>query len=189
MAAIASSSRSTASGIMLRSTAASCSTSPASLIRAFSSSSPLAYDTKYVNPWKKKAHLRPPPSIPPPLPALFRQTVSLSDGSVIYTNTTAPSPQIIRLTRDVTNNPVWSPGIRARGAEEDQEGAVGRFKRRFEGMDLGSSESPATSKGGEGGSAQAQSDDDLSWMSEGGREEKAPKIPEKKVTTTKGKKK
>ena len=144
------------------------------------SSTPVAQlEPKHFNPWKSKAHTKSPPSLPSPLPALFRQTVQMADGSTFTTHTTAPSPSIIRLTRDVTNNPVWSPGVKTKGVEEDEdEGVVGRFKKRFEGMDLMGGKTVA-----EWASQMEQGEVDtkeLGWLTEGGREEKAPKIEIKK---------
>jgi hypothetical protein len=44
---------------------------------------------------------------------------------------------MIKLTRDMTNNPMWNPGLwKSDGAEEEGEvtGRLGRFNRRFEGL-------------------------------------------------------
>lgn len=130
----------------------------------------------YFNPWRGKSHLRKPVTVPNPLPAMYPQRVLLSDGSTFTSYTTAPTPAILRLTRDVTNNPLWAPGTETRGAI-DEEGRVGKFKRRFEGMTF------ATGPGEQAGPGAAEGQvmdgegevvDDLSWMSEGGREETAP---------------
>lgn len=72
------------------------------------------------------------PSLPNPVIPSYPQTVFLSDGSSFTHRTTTPR-SIIRLTRDITNNPVWQPGQEARaGEEEDLSGRLGRYKRRFE---------------------------------------------------------
>lgn len=155
----------------LPSTAKATSSAIASSRRNFSSSA--STRETYFNPWRGKSHLRKPVTIPNPLPATYPQRVLLSDGSTFTSYTTAPTPAILRLTRDVTNNPLWAPGTETRGAI-DEEGRVGKFKRRFEGMDFGSG-SPS---GAEGEGAVLNGEgvvvDDLSWMSEGGREETAP---------------
>jgi len=153
------------------------------------SSSPSTSET-YFNPWRGKSHLKKPITIPNPLPALYPQRVLLSDGSTFTSYTTAPTPAILRLTRDVTNNPLWAPGTETRGAI-DEEGRVGKFKRRFEGMDFGSG-SGSTAGGAEGAVLDGEGVvvDDLSWMSEGGREEAAPPPKVfKKGAPTKGKRK
>jgi ribosomal protein L31 len=124
-----------------------------------------------VNQWKGKSHIRAPPTIPNPLPAIYPQRVVLSDGSTFTAYTTAPTPAILRMTRDVTNNPLWAPGTEKRGLDDGAEdGRVGRFRRRFAGTE-------AASASAEEGAAPAENKptfraDDLSWMSEGAEEEK-----------------
>lgn len=58
----------------------------------------------------------------------------LADGSTFIHWTTSPRSQI-KLTRDTTNNPIWSPWL-ASSNPEDVEGAsagrLGRFRRKFE---------------------------------------------------------
>lgn len=72
------------------------------------------------------------PSLPNPVVPTYPQTVFLSDGSSFTHRTTTPR-SIVRLTRDITNNPVWQPGQEARaGEEEDLSGRLGRYKRKFE---------------------------------------------------------
>ncbi|WOO82213.1 uncharacterized protein LOC62_04G005710 [Vanrija pseudolonga] len=119
-------------------------------------------------PWKSKTHTRKAPGLPLPLPAIFPQRVVLSDGSTFTSYTTAPSPSIVRLARDVTNNPMWAPGTEKAGAQEDDEGAVGRFRRRFAGADAAAA---ATAGADAAPPAQSFKADDLSWMSEGAKEE------------------
>jgi ribosomal protein L31 len=118
--------------------------------------------------WPSRKHLKKPPTIPAPVPAVYAQTVVLSDGSTFTAHTTAPTPSIIRLTRDVTNNPLWAPGTDRRGlADGAEDGRVGRFRRRFEGLSMGGEEEGAgattTKEFGEG---------DFDWMGEGAKEEK-----------------
>ena len=146
----------------------------------------------YYNPWSSKTHLKPPTTMPPPLPAIYPQKILLSDGSTFSSYTTAPTPSIIRLTRDVTNNPLWRPGSDRRGLE-DGEGRVGKFRRRFEGVVLndsrqGQGEFDEEGPGGLGvGKLEVSfGEGDLEWMGEGGREENAPKIPERKSSPAKG---
>ncbi|KAG9087245.1 hypothetical protein FS749_003060 [Ceratobasidium sp. UAMH 11750] len=80
-----------------------------------------------------RTHLIPTtPKLPNPVVPTYPQTVFLSDGSSFTHRTTAPR-SIVRLTRDITNNPVWQPGLEARaGEEEDLSGRLGRYKRRFD---------------------------------------------------------
>ncbi|KAJ1305637.1 hypothetical protein OPQ81_000634 [Rhizoctonia solani] len=80
-----------------------------------------------------KSHLLPTtPRLPNPVVPTYPQTVFLSDGSSFTHRTTAPR-SVVRLTRDITNNPVWQPGLEARaGEEEDLSGRLGRYKRRFD---------------------------------------------------------
>jgi ribosomal protein L31 len=65
---------------------------------------------------------------------MFAQRVVRSDGSTFVHWTTSPRQQI-RLTRDVTNHPVWNPAERTSGEAEEEEGKttgrLGRFSRRF----------------------------------------------------------
>jgi len=129
--------------------------------------------------WPSRTHLKKPPKIPAPVPAVYAQTVVLSDGSTFTAHTTAPTPSIIRLTRDVTNNPLWAPGTDRRGlADGAEDGRVGRFRRRFEGLSMGGEEqegAAVTKEFGEG---------DFDWMGEGAKEEKQVV---KEVPTGKGK--
>jgi len=81
--------------------------------------------------WKRR-----PNKLPNPIVPQFPQHVVRSDGSTFTHWTTSPR-SLIKLTRDVTNNPVWNPGMWQRdGAEEESEvtGRLGRFNRRFEGL-------------------------------------------------------
>jgi hypothetical protein len=106
------------------------------------------------------------------LPAIYSQKVVLSDGSIFTQYTTAPSPRVIRLTRDVTNNTLWAPGTEKRGLSDAEDGSVGRFRRRFEGLSMdesGGEESVGKREYGFG-------EGDLDWMSEGGVSDTAPKV-------------
>jgi ribosomal protein L31 len=129
--------------------------------------------------WPSRTHLKKPPTIPAPVPAVYAQTVVLSDGSTFTAHTTAPTPSIIRLTRDVTNNPLWAPGTDRRGlADGAEDGRVGRFRRRFEGASMSGEQeegAQSTKEFGEG---------DFDWMGEGAKEEK---LVVKEVPSGKGK--
>ncbi|KAK4689258.1 hypothetical protein P7C73_g836, partial [Tremellales sp. Uapishka_1] len=120
--------------------------------------------------WPSKTHLRPQPTVPSPLPAIYPQKILLADGSTFTSYTTAPTPAILRLTRDVTNNPLWAPGTEKRGLGEGaEEGRVGRFRKRFQEemaeVELGDdAPTPTKAKGFE--------ESDFDWMSEGATEEK-----------------
>lgn len=82
-----------------------------------------------------KSHLtaKIPPKLPPPVVPTFRQRVSRSDGSTFVQMTTNPKTSI-RLTRDLTNSPLWTEAALAgRGSalDNDETGRVGRFRSRF----------------------------------------------------------
>ncbi|KAI9637087.1 uncharacterized protein MKK02DRAFT_34129 [Dioszegia hungarica] len=151
---------------------------------ASSSTLPLSRPASTASAWPSKTHLsrRSTPTHPNPLPALYPKRVVLSDGSTFTAHLTAPSPATIRLTRDVTNNPIWAPGTEKRGLGEGaEEGRVGRFRRRFEGLSgeaegLGDGEGEVAAESGEGGKKEpkkrAFAETDLEWMSEGAIEEK-----------------
>ncbi|PPQ73205.1 hypothetical protein CVT24_010025 [Panaeolus cyanescens] len=98
------------------------------LTQRFVSTSP--YGRTHV--WKRRA-----PVLPNPLPPKFPQKVIRSDGSSFTHFTTSPR-SLVRLTRDTTNNPAWNTGNPAdRGMEEESgmTGRMGRFRRRFEGLE------------------------------------------------------
>ncbi|KAF8577381.1 hypothetical protein K439DRAFT_1364799 [Ramaria rubella] len=74
------------------------------------------------------------PELPNPIVPIFPQRVLLSDGSTFTHYITSPR-SIIRLTRDLTNNPLWNYGMSKGGMFEDEEGSsgrMGRFRRKFE---------------------------------------------------------
>ncbi|KII83789.1 hypothetical protein PLICRDRAFT_72633, partial [Plicaturopsis crispa FD-325 SS-3] len=78
--------------------------------------------------WKRRL-----PTLPPPIVPQFPQLVVRSDGSTFTHWTTSPR-SVLRLTRDVTNNPVWNMSAwRAEEAEDEDAatGRLGRFTRRF----------------------------------------------------------
>ncbi|KAG8897201.1 hypothetical protein FRB99_008376 [Tulasnella sp. 403] len=83
-----------------------------------------------------RSHLRRTPTLPNPVVPLFKQRVILSDGSTFTHFTTSPR-SVIRLTRDLTNNPFWSPAVDPTGGTEEESGRMGRFNKRF-GQDEGS---------------------------------------------------
>jgi ribosomal protein L31 len=153
---------------------------PLALSRISTPSSSRAASTT-TNHWKSKTHMRKPVTLPNPLPATYTQRVVLSDGSTFTMLSTAPTPATIRLTRDVTNNPLWAPGSERRGVDDAKEdGRVGRFRRRF--ADGGVAESQAATP------AQFRHDD-LDWMSEGAKEEKVSAKQRAGPSKSKGKKK
>ncbi|KAK8850596.1 hypothetical protein IAR55_004515 [Kwoniella newhampshirensis] len=152
--------------------------------------------------WLSRTHLAPSPSIPPPVPPKYPMRVILSDGSSFTAYTTAPTPSTKKLTRDVLNNPLWSPASERRGLGEGDEGRVGRFRKRFEGLGLdgtpasaggSTSNTVSTHEGAsaEGGSQQQQQENDFDWMSEGAQEEKVSEKQRNPVKAAKkgGKKK
>ncbi|KAN0066448.1 hypothetical protein ACQY0O_000542 [Thecaphora frezii] len=131
----------------------------------------------------------PAPPLPRPVPKFSSVTI-LADGSSIELHTTSPR-RLTRLTRDPTNHPLWNPGQERKvgGDAGDDSGRLGRFRRRFD------NEAPASAKGGkDAGSAAASRDvafgqEDLDWMSVGGREARAGSpILAKKAAKGKGRK-
>ena len=129
--------------------------------------------------WPSKTHLRSAPRIPNPLPAIYPQLVILSDGSSFTSYTTAPSPAVYRLTRDVTNNPLWNlnkdSGLGRRGEGEEDGGRLARFKRLY-GETSANSTAESKDKSSAPTSAPASGlfeMSDLDWMSsEAGKAEK-----------------
>ncbi|KDN44119.1 hypothetical protein K437DRAFT_247959 [Tilletiaria anomala UBC 951] len=116
-------------------------------------------------------------SVPSPVPH-FPTTMILSDGSSIQMHTTSPR-HVTRLTRDVTNHPLWNPASEKRGngqgdGSEAEVGRLGRFRRRFAEEAIPAS---LPSSGARSGSAQAADgrfgEEDLAWMSVGGRQARA----------------
>jgi hypothetical protein len=78
--------------------------------------------------WKRR-----PKRLPNPVVPQFPQRVIRSDGSSFTHWTTSPR-SLIRLTRDVTNNPLWNiSALMGEGAAEESEvtGRLGRFNRKF----------------------------------------------------------
>jgi len=78
--------------------------------------------------WKRR-----PKRLPNPIVPQFPQRVIRSDGSSFTHWTTSPRP-LIRLTRDVTNHPLWNvSALLGEGAAEESEvtGRLGRFNRKF----------------------------------------------------------
>ncbi|EIM84621.1 uncharacterized protein STEHIDRAFT_23193, partial [Stereum hirsutum FP-91666 SS1] len=71
--------------------------------------------------------------LPNPIVPQFPQRVIRSDGSSFTHWTTSPR-SLLRLTRDLTNNPFWNVSLMTKeGAEEESAvtGRLGRFQRRF----------------------------------------------------------
>ncbi len=127
----------------------------------------------------------------------FPSTTILSDGSSIQMYTTSPR-HVTKLTRDVTNHPLWNPAMERRGGvgdgSEEEAGRLGRFRRRF-------AEEAAAGSGGAAGAGaagdkaqQAGADtgavrfgeEDYEWMSVGGRQARAG-TPISKAKAAKGK--
>lgn len=78
--------------------------------------------------WKRRAKRLPNPVVPQ-----FPQRVIRADGSSFTHWTTSPR-SLIRLTRDVTNHPLWNiAALRGEGVAEESEvsGRLGRFNRKF----------------------------------------------------------
>jgi hypothetical protein len=132
--------------------------------------------------WPSKSHLRSAPRIPNPLPAIYPQLVILSDGSSFTSYSTAPSPAVYRLTRDVTNNPLWNlnkdAGLGRRGEGEEDGGRLARFKRLYGESSAASTSTPESKEKSSASSAAGPASglfdmSDLDWMSsEAGKAEK-----------------
>ncbi|KAJ9476521.1 Mitochondrial zinc maintenance protein 1, mitochondrial [Pseudozyma hubeiensis] len=125
--------------------------------------------------------------LPRPVPK-FSSTTILADGSSIQLATTSPR-RLTRLTRDPTNHPLWNPGQERKigGDAGDDSGRLGRFRRRFEGLDGASGTAAEAQKDAQGEVKFGQ--DDLDWMSVGGREARAGSpIAAKKAVKGKGRK-
>src|SRR5258708_21310522 len=78
--------------------------------------------------WKPR-----PKRLPNPIVPQFPQRVIRADGSSFTHWITSPRP-LIRLTRDVTNHPLWNvSALTGEGAAEESEvtGRLGRFNRKF----------------------------------------------------------
>ncbi|KAI9511965.1 hypothetical protein F5148DRAFT_974309 [Russula earlei] len=78
--------------------------------------------------WKRR-----PKRLPNPVVPQFPQRVIRADGSSFTHWTTSPR-SLIRLTRDVTNHPLWNvSALTGEGAAEESEvtGRLGRFNRKF----------------------------------------------------------
>ncbi|KAI0341363.1 hypothetical protein BDW22DRAFT_1358867 [Trametopsis cervina] len=80
--------------------------------------------------WRKRPRKLPNPCVPQ-----FPQQVIRADGSTFTHYTTSPR-SVMSLTRDSTNNPMWTPFI---GNKEDAEsaalaGRLGRFNKKFTGL-------------------------------------------------------
>src|ERR1700722_8300720 len=78
--------------------------------------------------WKRR-----PKRLPNPVVPQFPQRVIRADGSS-FPHWTTPPRALLRLTRDVTNHPLWNiAALRGEGVAEESEvaGRLGRFNRKF----------------------------------------------------------
>lgn len=126
--------------------------------------------------------------LPRPVPK-FSSTTILADGSSIQISTTSPR-RLTRLTRDPTNHPLWNPGQERKvgGDADDDSGRLGRFRRRFDGLD-GASASGKPAEANKDAREVSFGQEDLDWMSVGGREARAGSpIAAKKAGKGKGRK-
>lgn len=101
-------------------------TAPAHVPRYTRAVSSSPYGRTHV--WKRRPNKLPNPVVPQ-----FPQRVIRADGSSFTHWTTSPRP-LIRLTRDVTNHPLWNvSALTGEGAAEESEvtGRLGRFNRKF----------------------------------------------------------
>ncbi|CAG8656210.1 17358_t:CDS:2, partial [Acaulospora colombiana] len=69
--------------------------------------------------------------LPPPVVPMYPQKVVLSDGSSFTHWTTSPKSSI-RLTRDISNSPLWTLSAASGGEEDDTSGRLSKFRLRFD---------------------------------------------------------
>jgi hypothetical protein len=68
--------------------------------------------------------------LPPPVVPTFPQKVTLSDGST-FTHWTSSPRSVIRLTRDISNSPLWTLSSVRSGQEDDASGRISRFRSKY----------------------------------------------------------
>jgi len=86
----------------------------------------------------------------------------------------------LRLTRDVTNNPLWNPLKEGRrGDKEEEGGRLARFRARFRGAASGATDAPASTATSSTETTKPTATapagfatSDFDWMSEGAVEQK-----------------
>jgi len=113
-------------GLTAPSQQSSSSSSVHPILRHTRSVSSSPYGRTHV--WKQR-----PKRLPNPVVPQFPQRVIRADGSSFTHWTTSPR-SLIRLTRDVTNHPLWNvSALTGEGAAEENEvtGRLGRFNRKF----------------------------------------------------------
>lgn len=166
------------------------SSSAFNTVRAYSTSSIATQARGFAS--SSTAQSRDPSAVPQsPLPRpvpKFSSTTILADGSSIQLATTSPR-RLTRLTRDPTNHPLWNPGQERKigGDAGDDSGRLGRFRRRFQEAEAAASPSAGKAEAASGDVRFGQ--DDLDWMSVGGREARAGSpIAAKKAAKGKGRK-
>jgi ribosomal protein L31 len=111
---------------------------------------------------KGRTHRPRPLGLPPASPPLYPQQVVLADGSSFTHWTTSPR-SVYKLTKDLSNHPMWYPNRVASRDLQDEFGRIGRFRQKYAGFNDGE-------EGEEGGSAFVGELED--WMSEGATETK-----------------
>lgn len=75
--------------------------------------------------------------MPKPFVPHFPQRVVLSDGSSFLHYTTSPRG-LFKMTRDTKNHSLWNAFVTTEGEELEGKttGRMGRFSKKFEGMDI-----------------------------------------------------
>lgn len=68
--------------------------------------------------------------LPPPVVPTYPQKVTLSDGSTFTQWTTSPR-SVLRLTRDISNSPLWTLSSARSGQEDDASGRISRFRSKY----------------------------------------------------------
>lgn len=106
-----------------------------------------------------RTHRHTPLGLPPASPPLYPQQVILADGSSFTHWTTSPR-SVYKLTKDLSNHPLWYPNRTASRDLQDEFGRIGKFRTKYSGF----------SEEDEGSSAFVGELED--WMSEGAVEQK-----------------
>ncbi|CED83546.1 hypothetical protein [Phaffia rhodozyma] len=111
-----------------------------------------------------RTHVYKPKPLPPAQPPLFPQQVVLADGSSFTHYTTSPR-SVYKLTKDLSNHPLWYPNKVSSRDLQDEFGRIGRFKSKYATTGSENSEDDPFASGIE------------DWMSEGAVELKQkPKV-------------
>ncbi|KZO99004.1 hypothetical protein CALVIDRAFT_396608 [Calocera viscosa TUFC12733] len=105
-------------------------------------------------------------AFPAPVVPHYPQLVFSSDGSTFTQYTTSPVGEY-KMARDIHNNSLYYPGQdKLRGLDESEIGRMGRFKRKFAGVNQGEAE--PGEEGQQGGNLFKEGE--MGWLAEIGEE-------------------